>query len=610
VSIAALAADPPSTHATPAATHAALPTHATHATLPTNAAAPAAGAAPRTALVVFLTPGPSSSRKAEDDAIERELQSIPTLSLGILSSTQGTYTPERMALDIDRAAHIVRSAGSPARRLAVAHLAGAPGYAQLRSLVATRSPSELIVVVQPPRTARGHELLWSAVAGIGGGHALTSQTTEQSGMIAAEDLAPTLLGYLRLPVPTTMRGKPIRLDGGLDGAGMRSLKARLEVVYPRRLGALASLLAAWALLLSTTGLALRSAAKRGAKARARARGNLAWALRCGALATLWAPVAVLLPAALEPGRAVEYALILATSFALGALTDALLPWPRAPVAPAVAAMVALSVDALAGTQLLMRSLLGPNPAYGSRFYGIGNELKSGLAVLVFAALAACLYPATRSRRSATAMVGAGALLACVEGPARIGAGVGGVMLVCAGTAVATVMLLPGRVNRRRALAALAAPVLGLALLALVDLATAHGAGHFTGSVLDARSAGDVEDLIERRYGAAWGELRNGLMPFATASALLLCAVAIRRRERLLAPVDCDPGWLAALAGGLTAGIVGALVEDSGPVLFVVASSALACVLAYLCGRPLTPRSPDTPPATRSRALTRSAGPAS
>ena len=81
--------------------------------------------------------------------------------------------------------------------------------------------------------------------------------------------------------------------------------------------------------------------------------------------------------------------------ALGALTDRLLPWPRAPLVPAVVTVVALTMDALAGTQLLMRSLLGPNPILGARFYGIGNELKSGLAVLVLAAVAAALYPAVR-----------------------------------------------------------------------------------------------------------------------------------------------------------------------------------------------------------------------
>jgi hypothetical protein len=76
------------------------------------------------------------------------------------------------------------------------------------------------------------------------------------------------------------------------------------------------------------------------------------------------------------------------------------------------------------------------------------------------------------------------------------------------------------------------------------------------------------------------------MPVATAFALLYAALGVRRRHRLLNPVAADPVWLAALAGGLTAGVVGALAEDSGPVLLVVAVFTLGCVLSYLWGRPV------------------------
>jgi len=75
-------------------------------------------------------------------------------------------------------------------------------------------------------------------------------------------------------------------------------------------------------------------------------------------------------------------------------------------------------------------------------------------VLVLAAVAAALYPATDLRSAS----GAGGIhdgrrrhpARAVEGSARIGAGVGGVILVSAGAAVATVMLLPGALTRRRA----------------------------------------------------------------------------------------------------------------------------------------------------------------
>ncbi len=491
-------------------------------------------------------------------------------------------------------------------RLVVADLpSGAAGYADLRTLAATRPSGELLIAIQRAPDIPGHELLWSTFAGIGpGGQTLTSQTTNQRGMIAAIDIGPTILDHLGLPIPADMRGKPVRLDGAFDGASLRGLKARLVVIDPRRLPALGWLLLAWVLLLAAAQLPIT---------RKDRPSRTAWAVRIGAIAMLWVPAAVLLPAALEPSRTVEFALIVATCFALSALTDLLMPWPRAPLVPAVVAVVALTIDALAGTQLLMRSLLGPSPAFGARFYGIGNELKSGLAVLVFTAVAAALYPAVRSRRSAVTMACAGIVLAIVEGSARIGAGVGGVILVSAGTAAATVMLLPGTLNRKRVLIVMAAPVLGLIALVAIDLATAHGSGHFTGSVLDARSPGDIRDIIVRRYSAAWDELKNHLMPLATAFALIVSFIAVRRRDHVLAPVASDPVWLAAFAGGLTSGVIGALTEDSGPVLLVVAVGTLGCVLSYLWGKPVraqpfSRRSPSTLPKARSRARAESAAP--
>jgi hypothetical protein len=648
------------------------------------AAAASSSTAARSALVLFVSPGSRLTGHSEGEAIQRELDSMPGLSVGILSATQGSYSAAQLVLDITQGARISPSAykmpgppflslgvdghvqGWPAvlarahsapqlldpgllaaqvpgggtyiptagveavdgvvaadrsgrvasvlapskrlvgtverlrarHRLIVADLPlGSTGYADLRTLAATRPAGELLIAIQRPFDApnntsagqKGNELLWSGVAGVGpGGRTLTSQTTNQHGLIAAIDIAPTILDHLELPIPPDTRGRPIRTDGTLDSASLSALRSRLGVISSRRIPAITWLLAAWALLLGAARLPLghmlgaRAASAHGASGR-RTRAN--WAMRVGALAMLWTPVAVLVPAAIEPSRGVEFALLVAVCFTLGVITDLLVRWPRAPLVPAVVAVLALSIDALAGTQLLMRSLLGPNPAFGARFYGIGNELKSALAVLVLAAVAAAIYPAVRSRKTAMTMACAGILLAIVEGSARIGAGVGGVILVSAGTAVATVMLLPGQLNRKRLLIVIAAPVAGLVALAALDLATSHGGGHFTGSVLDARSAGDIRDIIVRRYSAAYDELRNHLMPVATALALLASAVAVRRHERVCAPVDSDPGWLAALAGGLTAGLIGALTEDSGPVLLVVAVFMLGCVLSYLWGKP-------------------------
>jgi hypothetical protein len=620
---------------------------------PAGAAAASAARPGRTcALLVFLAAG------------ESQLASVPGLSVGIMSASQGSYTRTQLLLDIGQGARVASSAYSavrppslslrsasgeallsgwtaarrraedapqllrpgllaaqvpgggayagiagqdhldaavaadragriaavsigsvsslPARiaalmqdkRLVAADLPdGARGLAVLRALTAARSTGELLLVVQRLPGTHG-ELLWSAAAGLPGGGAreLSSKTTNERGLLAAVDLAPTILEHLRLaPIPTDVRGRALLTDGALRSWSLRALMARLRVIGPRRLRALACVLLAWALALAL--------AAPWPHARARA-------LRGGAIGVLWAPVVVLIPAALEPSAGLEYAIVAVGCLALGALTDVLLAWPRAPIAPALVTLVALVLDSLSGTQLLMRSLLGPDPILGARFYGIGNELKSGLAVLVLAALASALYPAVRARAQAAAMLAAGVVLALVEGSARIGAGVGGAILVSAAFAVASVMLMPGALTRRRALIVLLSPLVALLGLAAVDLAAAHGTGHFSASVLHARSAADVRDILVRRYTAAWLELKNHAMPLASVLALGCAAWGLRRAERLLAPVQADPAWLAALAGGLTGGVVGALVEDSGPLLLVVAVFALGCVCSYLWGRPL------------------------
>ncbi len=78
---------------------------------------------------------------------------------------------------------------------------GSEGYADLRALGTTRSAGELLLVVQRASAPRRHELLWLGAAGLpgGGGRALTSQTTQQRGLVSAVDIAPTILRPSRSP---------------------------------------------------------------------------------------------------------------------------------------------------------------------------------------------------------------------------------------------------------------------------------------------------------------------------------------------------------------------------------------------------------------------------
>ena len=107
-------------------------------------------------------------------------------------------------------------------------------------------------------------------------------------------------------------------------------------------------------------------------------------------------------------------------------------------------------------------------------------------------------------------------------------------------------------------------------------------------MLKADSFGELWDVVVRRYTLAFNVLRQGAMPFITVLSLLSVAYAVRYRDRVFASLRGSPTWSAALAGGLASAVVGALFNDSGPILLVFGVFVLACVTAYVRGDPSAP----------------------
>jgi hypothetical protein len=470
-------------------------------------------------------------------------------------------------------------------RLVIAGLATTiPGDVALDELIEQRRPDELLIVMQTPPDRRGPQLLPIGIAGLGGPAQLRSDTTHLDGIVAGIDVLPTVLGWLGLRVPDTVKGQPIEITSGRDAGALESRADRLRVVLPRRLPALWTLLGGWLVLLLAATLV---ADRRGTR----------WALRVGALAVLWVPVVVLITAALRPSRTAELLLVAVMALVFAALTDRVVGWPRGPAVPALGAVAAYVVDLVLGSPLIIRSLLGPNPLYGSRFYGIGNELEATLSALLLIGVGALLYGRGRTRGGVWAFAGGGVILAVGIGAGRLGADVGGVITVAAGAAVAALLMLPGGLSKRAVALAIAAPVLAIGALAAIDLLTG-GDAHFTRTVLRADDSGALWDVFTRRYELAGRAAVRGFMPAATLIALLAIACGLRYRTRLLAPVGGDPAITAALAGTIAVGIGGALFNDSGPVLLLFATFIAACVVLYVRGDPrlaaADPRAAEAP----------------
>lgn len=449
------------------------------------------------------------------------------------------------------------------------------GDEALDRLLRDRRPGDLLIVAQTPPRARVPLLLPIGVVGLGGNGMLTSQTTHLEGIVAGIDIPVTIMEHLGIEVPAAVRGQVIRQQGVRDAAALTALEARLRVVSGRRTPVLGGLGFAWLALVLALGL---TSDRRGIRT----------GLRIGGLAFMWVLPMLLFTGWLAPTRLAEIAIIVGGSFALGALTDRLVRWPRGPLVPAGAAIAAYCVDLIFGSPLIIRSLLGVNPRSGSRFYGLGNELESTLTVLLLVGLGALLWGRGESRRGAAIIALTGAVFAVFVGAGQLGADVGGVITLGAGIAAATVVMLPGRPSRRVIAAAAAVPVLALMALAVLDLVTG-GDGHFTRTILQADSAGSLWDVVKRRYTLAFNVFTRGAMPLVLVVGGLAVAYAVRYRERIFAPLRGSPSWRAALIGGLTASIVGALTNDSGPLLFAFGVAVLTCATAYVRGDPALAR---------------------
>lgn len=453
-------------------------------------------------------------------------------------------------------------------RLVVALLpAGFAGDRQLDQLIAARRRGELLVALEDPPVANGPQLLWAGIAGLRTANAgLTSETTHIDGIAAAIDLLPTLLRHLGEPIPASVKGQPIGPSGARDAAALQQLNDRLGVIGPRRIPALETFMLAWLGLMLLGGIL-------------RDRVGVRFALRIGGLALVWLPAVLLGSAALMPSQQAELFLVAGGSFALALATDRLVPWPRGPLVPAAVALVAYTLDLANHSYLVIRSLLGPSPRSGSRFYGLGNELEIALTIVLLLAVAAALPRRGRSRGNAAAFALGGVCLAAVVGSGRLGADVGGIFTIAGGAAVATLLLLPGGLSKRAIGLAVLAPVVGLAALAALDLATG-GDSHFTRTVLHG-SAGDQLNTLKRRYELAWSLVIHGYGPLLTILCALAVGYAVVHRDRIYAAIRGDEVWRAALVGGLAASIAGSLFNDSGPVLLFIGVVALAFVTAYL-----------------------------
>jgi hypothetical protein len=311
------------------------------------------------------------------------------------------------------------------------------------------------------------------------------------------------------------------------------------------------------------------------------------AARLLALALVYLPLLCLAGAALEPSVGAERLLVMLGSPTLAALTVAALGGYRALAFACGATALAHAADLIAGSPLTQLSLVGPNPAAGHRFYGIGNELEACLVVLILIGTGAALSSfsvawdgQSRLRRFATrgpaVFLVVAAIFSFVFAYGRYGADVGAAIALPLGAAVAAA-LLAGR--PRLALLAVVIPLPALAILSTADLLTGANA-HLTRTVLDAKSGSDVLAVFGNRLRETGESFGRPILLAGLPLALAAAVVAWLRRDRLAVWLRGRAAMRAAMLGALAATLAGTFANDSGALLLEIGAVYLLAFAGF------------------------------
>ena len=491
-----------------------------------------------------IQPGALGERLAEEGVTTAAVGERARLAVmdreGRVPGTYAASAPvEELGVLADGAGFVAVEAGGPEE---AGRLSGA-----------AREAGAVVAVASPNSGAGSANLAPFAITGVEEG-LLYSPATRTRGLISSTDVAPTLLAQLGIDPPPEMQGRAATVRPGTVGVAVR-LGERLSFVSEGRFSV-------WLLV----GVAVFVGASlavlwKGRNAMVYTLLVLA-ALPAGALAVAAAPII---------DASVVAFLTLALAGMLAALFWRLSDSDAGRISGVFLAVSAgILADTFTGGTLMKLSTLGYNPAYGTRFYGIGNEYAAFLAGSLTAGLGAL---ACRRRLPLAPVLAAGTVAVLVLGLPTMGADVGGSLALGLGFGAAVGLI---RGAKLKGLALWAGG--GFSLAAALFLLSGR---LFPGVSHGSRAAGGETNLVEiilRKLLLSLELLINPLFLFVFVLALALIFAGWRRTRGTALGAGLLGATITALASGA--------LNDSGilAAIYVLAYPVVAA-LAILSAKP-------------------------
>lgn len=421
--------------------------------------------------------------------------------------------------------------------------------------------------------------------GFTGSSYLYSDATRQRGLVTLTDVTSTVMQSLRLPEPVDAVGSTFRTRATDDSADrkvevLKDEEIAGQAIRSAQSGFLSTLMVVQLVVYVLAALALR---RRWGGPSARSRilaGTRAVAL-LGASVPGASFIAGLVPWWKAPhATPVLMATVLAISVAMTALALGG-PWRRSVTTPGliVAGVTAavLGLDVMTGSNLQTNSLLGYTAVVAGRFYGFGNQafaLFAAAAVLSAAWLAA--FPLRQGRRWAAVLVVAAVGLAAIalDGGPMWGADFGGVLAMVPTFALLGLMVSGRRVSIVKLGLFAAAGAAAVLLLSYVNSRSAHPT--HMGKFWNDLTGGGAWTVVSRKFDAMVGSLAFWPITLLVAVGIVALYFVLARPSRfrhtsvLTRTFARAETMRPALVCGLTVGVIGTLVNDSGMIILTVA----------------------------------------
>ncbi|SDO09799.1 hypothetical protein SAMN05660199_01337 [Klenkia soli] len=505
--------------------------------------------------------------------------------------------------------------------------------ASLRAVLDTLPGETLLLVDGISEVNDGRPQLHVAMAhgaGFDGGW-LTSASTGRAPFVQLIDAAPTALAALGVDQPASMNGQAMSTTAGRPAladavAELEDANSRAVVHYRSTgdfFGVLVLVLAVvvglgllavggWTAPRRTPERLRRAAARLTARLRppTRARDRLRRLVRPLCLLAASLPVATYLASLAPwedsgaPRTALAGSVLAAT--ALVALVAVAGPWRRHRAGPALVVLAVTAAvpvaDVLTGSHLELDGLLGYDAIVAGRFTGFGN-LTFGLmpvaALLLTAAAAGWLArraPEGRRRRRALVTVLVMMLpVVAVIGAPGLGRDFGGVLGAVPGFLLLAMLLGGIRVTVLRLVAVLAAAVVAVGSVAVLDWtrppAERSHLGRFVAQILD----GEALTVVGRKASANLGILLGSTLAYTLLVAAVAAVWLLRPGGPLRPGPDGRVGELPAdevrvLRAGLLSValglVVSAAVNDSGVAIPATSATLLVPLLVWLVAAPV------------------------